>query len=161
MKKSHGEGWGNKTPEYKAWQEMKRRCNDSNRQNYRNYGGRGIVVCERWLDFTNFLADMGRKPTLEHSLDRYPNNNGNYEPGNVRWATKEQQSRNRRTNTLLTFQGKTLCIIEWSELTGLRAETIEDRLHKYKWSIEDTLTKPIKNRRWQEFIKAVSAGENK
>ena len=88
---------GAETPEYRAWVEMRRRCRDSNHIGYERYGGRGITVCERWTDFEAFLADMGQKPTPTHSIDRR-DNDGNYEPGNVRWATPEQQQNNRSNN---------------------------------------------------------------
>jgi len=82
--------------EYYAWTSMTQRCTNPKRWNYKNYGGRGIVVCERWLkSFPDFLADMGRKPSPDLSLDRI-DNEGNYEPSNCRWATKSQQQRNRR-----------------------------------------------------------------
>jgi hypothetical protein len=95
----HGEA-ANLTPEYMAWASMKTRCYNANSAKYRLYGGRGIQVCERWREsFEAFLADMGRRPSAEHSLDRYPDGDGNYEPGNVRWATDSEQNSNRRTYT--------------------------------------------------------------
>lgn len=91
---THG---GTETSEYASWKAMKQRCLDPNRINFKNYGGRGITVCERWRDsFENFLADMGPKPTPEHSIDRWPDNDGNYEPTNCRWATDSEQQRNTR-----------------------------------------------------------------
>lgn len=86
---------GTVTSEYRAWAAMMARCYRDGSKDYKNWGGRGIVVCKRWHDSANFVADMGRKPTPEHSLDRI-NNNGNYEPGNCRWATRSVQNSNRR-----------------------------------------------------------------
>ena len=84
-----------KSPEYLAWKNARSRCNNSNRKDYIDYGGRGITVCERWNDFEKFLEDMGKRPSSQHSLDRREVN-GNYEPDNCRWATKQEQVLNRR-----------------------------------------------------------------
>lgn len=84
------------SPEYRSWYSAMQRCNNPNNPQYNGYGGRGIKFCERWSKFTNFLADMGLKPSPKHSIDRYPNKDGNYEPGNVRWATASEQQRNKR-----------------------------------------------------------------
>lgn len=86
---------GHLSPEYRAWLQMKKRCFDPNCIGYKNWGGRGITVCQRWMMFENFLVDIGRKPHPSLSLDRI-NNDGNYEPGNCRWATRGQQARNTR-----------------------------------------------------------------
>jgi hypothetical protein len=93
----HGQAMKNvKTPEYRAWIEMRRRCTNPKRENFKHYGGRGIRVCERWMhSFQAFFADMGRRPSRFHSLDR-ENVNGHYEPGNCRWATQKTQIANRR-----------------------------------------------------------------
>ena len=88
------------TPEYGIWKGMKRRCLNPRDSYWENYGGRGISICERWLNsFENFYADMGKRPSPDLSIDRYPNNDGNYEPANCRWATKSQQNANRRRPT--------------------------------------------------------------
>lgn len=93
--KTHG-NW--RTPEYRSWEGMKQRCLNKNAKGYKNYGGRGIKVCGRWMEFKNFLEDMGKKPKGKHSIDRI-NNEGNYEPLNCRWATDiEQASNQRRTS---------------------------------------------------------------
>lgn len=84
---------------YTTWESMKKRTSNPNCKDYSNYGGRGIKVCDRWLKFENFYADMGDKPHEWYSLDRYPDVNGNYEPSNCRWATSEQQNNNRRPKT--------------------------------------------------------------
>jgi hypothetical protein len=86
------------TPLYGIWRGMLRRCNDSTCKSYKYYGALGVTVCERWAtSFETFVQDVGPRPTPQHSIDRYPNNSGNYEPGNVRWATPLQQTHNRRT----------------------------------------------------------------
>ncbi len=92
-KPTHG---ASKTHTYRTWAHMKDRCFNKNHHAFASYGGRGITVCERWLKFENFLADMGDRPSLQHSIDRFPDNDGDYEPGNCRWATKSEQQKNKR-----------------------------------------------------------------
>lgn len=84
-----------KSSEYSSWWSMIARCRYKSHNRYYRYGGRGIKVCDRWMKFENFYADMGPKPSQEHSIDRFPNNNGNYEPSNCRWATHIQQANNK------------------------------------------------------------------
>lgn len=117
------------TPECEAWRQMKQRCLNKKGRFYRNYGGRGISICQQWMNsFEAFYADMGPRPSKRHSLDRI-DNDGNYEPKNCRWATKKQQSRNVRTNAKITHDGQTLTIVEWSEKTGIPYSRIRNR-HK-------------------------------
>lgn len=85
-----------RSKEYAAWSHMTQRCNNPNHPRYKHYGGRGIKVCERWLKFENFLADVGLAPSPKHTIDRFPNNDGDYEPDNFRWATYSEQNKNRR-----------------------------------------------------------------
>ena len=116
-KRAHGEAAGEKSPEYRTWKAMRERCRSPNHAMFANYGGRGIAVCERWDDFAAFLADMGRKPSPQHSIDRI-DNDGNYEPGNCRWASAEEQSRNRRNVYAITIGGKTATLTEWCSVYG-------------------------------------------
>jgi hypothetical protein len=127
--------------EYRVWQDMRRRCYDSKRKGYHNYGGRGIKVCARWQVFENFIIDMGPRPTAKHSLDRKKNND-NYYPRNCRWATKKEQRRNSRTSHYLTFRGKKRTIIEWSEITGIDNRLILTRITRLGWSVRLALTTP-------------------
>jgi hypothetical protein len=121
---------------------MKYRCTNPRGRQYPDYGGRGIKVCERWLhSFEAFLEDMGRRPSPKHTLDRYPDNDGNYEPGNCRWATPKEQQRNRRCNRIIEFAGQRLPLSAWGERLGLPPETIAARLDR-GCSVERALTAP-------------------
>lgn len=134
------------TAEYFAWGAMLRRCTDPHNIGYKDYGGRGITVCERWRSFAAFFADMGPRSSPAHSIDRFPDNNGNYEPGNCRWATKEEQDNNRRSSRFLTFQGQRLSCAQWARRLGFHYNLIYQRLRK-GWTIERTLTEPPKEKR--------------
>jgi len=135
---------GKSTPEYSAWLKIKCRCYNKKNKRYADYGGRGIKVCDRWLEsFENFIEDMGFRPSSKHSLDRFPDVNGNYEPSNCRWATSKEQNRNRRDNHLLTFNNETYCINEWAEKLGINQSLIHKRL-KLRWTVEKALTTPVR-----------------
>jgi hypothetical protein len=129
------------TSEYGAWQAAKSRCYNNNIENYSDYGGRGIQVCDRWLNsFENFYADMGPKPTPEHSIDRYPDNDGNYEPGNCRWATWDEQANNRRNNVLVTHDGKVETKSQLARENGISAQLLYQRMKNGK-----TITQSVQN----------------
>lgn len=103
-----------KTSEFKCWVSMIRRCYDENTKYYKDWGGRGIKVCDRWLhSFENFFEDMGTRPTNRHSLDRFPDKNGNYELSNCRWATYPEQQRNIRSNVWIDYNGKKMILKDW------------------------------------------------
>lgn len=128
-----------KNPVYHTWHDMHRRCTDSRRPEWKNYGGRGIRVCDEWSDFEVFARFMGERPpgmTIER-ID----NNGNYEPGNVKWATRAEQSLNRRVARLVTIDGVTRTMSEWSRRTGVQARTIRHRLRS-GWDMERAITEP-------------------
>lgn len=143
---THGMGTdgNNRRPEYEAWSQMLQRCTNPKSQSYPGYGARGISVCDSWRSFENFYRDMGPRPSNEYSLDRI-DNDGNYEPGNCRWANRKEQCRNKRNNVRLAFRGETLCLAEWSERLGIKIGVLQDRL-RLGWSAERTLTTPFKPR---------------
>lgn len=131
-----------RTPEYTTWAKMKERCLNHNCRDFHRYGGRGITVCRRWLKFKNFFADMGPKPSRNHSLDRINNSLG-YRPGNCRWALKLTQANNTRTNRFVTYNGETHTIAEWSRLVGIKQHTLRKRLLVCA-SICDAFTTPLR-----------------
>jgi hypothetical protein len=110
-------------PEHNSWIRMKTRCNNPNSDQYPNYGGRGIKICNRWLKFENFFKDMGPRPSLKHSLDRI-DSNGNYEPKNCRWATQQEQSNNKRNNNRIKIGDQTLTVAQWARKLGLPRHAI-------------------------------------
>ena len=142
LKTKHGHAQkGNESPEYRAWLGMIDRCERKSHCDYHNYGGRGIKVCQRWREnFAAFLTDMGPKPAWAHSIDRRENN-GDYEPGNCRWATQKEQARNTRTNRLLTFDNETKPLVEWAEVKGLPMKLLHQRLSR-GWDLRRALTTP-------------------
>ncbi len=126
---THGETiHRNISPEYAAYQAAKARCEQPSADSYKTHGGRGIKFL--FTSFEELLAEVGRRPSPKHSLDRYPNNEtGHYEKGNVRWATKKEQARNTRRNHLVTFNDKTQCLIEWCEELGRSWHTVKSRIY--------------------------------
>jgi hypothetical protein len=140
-----------KTAEHRTWERMLQRCYNDKHKAYGDYGGRGIKVCKKWRGrrgFSAFLAHVGPRPSPKHSIDRYPDKNGNYVRGNVRWATRTEQNRNTRKNVMLTFQGVTRCLSEWAEIVDIGKKTIADRL-KRGWTVYEALnTAPIRTREY-------------
>ena len=130
-----------KSPEYYAWNGMRHRCNDPKTSGYKNYGGRGIAVCKRWEDsFAAFYADVGPRPSPLHSVERI-DNDGSYEPGNVRWATRAEQNRNTRTARILEHAGTALPLSEWARRLGIVNATLLSRLDS-GWTLEEALSTP-------------------
>ena len=115
---------------HRVWDSMKTRCTNPRSGNYKNYGGRGIKICDRWLhSFEAFAEDMGPRPSAAHSLDRI-DVDGDYEPKNCRWATWKQQGRNRRTNVFVTIGNETKCLAEWAEESGIEYATVTKRIRE-------------------------------
>jgi hypothetical protein len=120
------------------------RCLNPHAYGFDRYGGRGITVCEAWKKFVQFRLDMGDCPP-DKEIDRI-NNDGNYEPGNCRWATRKEQTRNTSANRCLTLNGVTKCVSEWAEVVGMSRNTLNARL-RYGWSDERALTEPVDHRK--------------
>lgn len=139
---SYRNGLGNHDRLYRIFYGMKARCYNENHKSYKSYGGRGIAICNEWIQdvtrFREWALTNGYDDSL--SIDRI-NNNGNYEPSNCRWVSKKVQNNNRQNNTYLEFEGERKTIAEWSVATGLSASVISDRL-SLKWSVEKALTTP-------------------
>lgn len=119
---------------------MIQRCTNANRPDFAFYGGRGIQVFPAWrASFAKFLADMGERPSPQHSLDRYPDQNGNYEPDNCRWATKHEQMQNTRATKLISFNGETMGLNAWAQKLGIDHSTLQGRFRR-GWALEKALT---------------------
>lgn len=129
---------------YKIWAAIIQRCNNPNHKQWKDYGGRGIKVCKRWMKFENFNEDMGKKYKSGLTIERRKNEKGYY-PKNCYWTTWKEQQRNKRNNRLITCFGKTQLLIEWSEETGIPDYIIRQRL-KRGWSSEKTLTTPVRKK---------------
>lgn len=134
--KTHG---ARHTRAFSSWWNMKSRCERPNSRYYADYGGRGIKVCARWQDFGNFLSDMGQPPD-GHTLER-EDNNGNYEPGNVRWSDRKGQANNRRSNVFYEVDGVTKTLQQWADEVGLGRSTISARI-KAGWPPEMAIRTP-------------------
>lgn len=135
------------TREYGVWGGMLSRCSDASNKDYPNYGGRGVSVCKEWMkSFDNFYRDMGERPTKSHSIDRINNSKG-YSKENCRWATRLEQSRNRRNSVFLTLGGVTKHLGEWSKDVGIPPKRIYQRI-RAGWSVHDAIMTPTgKDRR--------------
>lgn len=124
-----------RTPEYEIWGGIIKRCENKRNKHYADYGGRGIKVCERWRNsFENFLSDMGKRPSPNHSIDR-KENNGDYDPGNCRWSTIDEQARNKRNNVRIERNGEVLVLEDWAKrlnITRSVAQTIIKNNSEYK-----------------------------
>lgn len=125
------QGGGHGTPEYTSWKEMKRRCYNPRYREYHLYGGRGIIICDRWrTSFVNFLADMGKKPFPEATIDRFPDLDGPYSPENSRWASRLEQGQNVRKARMLTYNGETMCMRAWARKLGISHCTLSARIKR-------------------------------
>lgn len=135
---------------YNTWCGMKRRCFNQNYSRYKDYGGRGITICEEWLDFDNFV-DWAKENGFEIGLTiERIDNDGNYEPSNCAWITRAEQNRNRRSNKYIEYQGETKTLAEWCEKLGLKYGRVQERLAS-GWSVEDAFTQPPPDKSKESF----------
>lgn len=128
-----------KTRAYNVWSSMRERCSNPNHNAYHRYGKRGIVVCERWSKFENFLADMG-DPPISYTLERI-DNDGPYSPDNCKWATRMEQGNNREINRRITLDGVTHTVAEWSRISGISYKTLSNRVNTMNLLPKDLLSK--------------------
>lgn len=136
---------GAKPKEYAVWTGIKQRCLNPDCPAYKNYGGRGIQICERWKNsFELFIEDMGHRPTATHSIERI-DNHGPYSPENCKWATKKEQQRNLRTNRFVEYKGRKMLLIEFSEMVNLNFGTVKHHLKKGRTPEEIAATALVKN----------------
>lgn len=131
-----------KTPEYKIWCSMLARCGNPAGEHYDRYGGRGIIVCKKWQDFSGFFADMGERPTPKHSIERR-DNDGNYEPENCMWATKQDQAINRSSSLIVEYNGEKIALARLAAIHGVSVRKVRGRIQKLGWSVERALHEPF------------------
>lgn len=135
-----------RTPEYRIWANMIHRCINPNSQSFENYGKRGIEVCDTWINsFTNFIEDMGKRPSDKYSIDRI-DNNGNYSPDNCKWSTKKEQCNNRRNNNIINLDDKKQTLAQWAVELNIHESTIRRRLRS-GWPINKVLNQPVNKRK--------------
>lgn len=125
------------SPEYKVWNNMYSRCNNPNHPRYKDWGGRGIKMCNKWLNFTGFYEDMGKRPTDKHTIERRDNDEG-YSKENCYWATTKEQARNRRSNVLITYSEESELAMDWADKLNVRRGTLLGRLSR-GWTIEEAI----------------------
>lgn len=144
---------------YRIWLQIKNRCFNSNTDRYRDYGARGITVCDEWRnDFKAFYDwAMNNGYSDELTIDRI-DNDGNYEPSNCRWVSVKVQNRNTRSNHLITYKGETRCVADWADITGLSRACICDRI-KYGWSVERILETPLREHKIYKNSRRIIQGE--
>jgi hypothetical protein len=128
------------SPEYQVWATILQRCRNPKNAGFQGYGARGIGVDDEWLTFSNFYRDMGNRPSNSHTVERI-DNNGNYGPKNCRWATQKEQSRNKRSNKLIEYNGQVKCVADWNDHLGFGRGVVGSRLLS-GWSIEEALETP-------------------
>lgn len=131
------------TPEYVIWTDLFQRCYNKKRAAFKNYGGRGITVCERWQKFENFLEDMGTRPALDYTLDRIDNDRG-YSKDNCKWSTRIEQANNKRNNIWIDYKGTAKTICDWERFLNFNPHVLYQRIFIYKWDVEKAFNTPMR-----------------
>jgi hypothetical protein len=129
---------------YNSWTMMLHRCYDPTIKRYDLYGGMGVTVAPRWLNFKDFLEDMGLPPSSKHSIDRV-DNDGNYSPDNCRWATQREQCRNSSQSHRITINGQTKSLSDWADIYSISAKVLNDRINKLGWDIDKAINTPLQS----------------
>lgn len=131
-----------KHPLYNTWRSMIARCHNPKNPSFQNYGARSITVCERWrASFADFLADVGARPSPRHTLDR-KDGSGNYEPANVRWATRREQAENRFDNRFIEYRGERRTLTAWARRFAVHPATLHSRLIEFGWTMDRAVSEP-------------------
>ena len=128
-------------PEYSVWENIIQRCTNSKAPNFKNYGAKGVTVCQSWRDFASFYADMGPRPSRKHTIDRIDNAKG-YEPSNCRWATRIEQNNHTSRNVHVTYDGRTQTVAQWARELGVAYHTLRNRLN-LGWDFKRAVTQPV------------------
>lgn len=141
LKDSGHKHGGHRDKLYKVWTAIKQRCLNPDDSAYHNYGARGIAIADEWRnDYAAFAEYMGERPSDQHTVERIDNNRG-YEPGNVCWATRSEQLRNKRTNLMITHNGKTMCLAQWADETGINYATLRYRIFVAHYPLDRAMSK--------------------
>lgn len=142
---------------YSSWDGMKGRCLNPKTNGFDRYGGKGITICNRWLhSFEDFIADMGYRPSKNHSIDRYPNRNGNYEPGNCRWATREEQRANMANTIVVEYKGENIPLFILAHKHNISPKLLYKRVIDGKWDITTALLTPKQSTiKWGRFCSKI------
>lgn len=145
QRKSNTINIAKREPLYYTWANMKKRCDNSNQPEFKNYGGRGITYDSNWSSFKNFKSDMSHGYSKELTLDRI-DNNGDYTKDNCRWVTRKVQCNNKRNNRMLTHKGETMNLTQWAKYLNIKKSTLSMRFYAFHWSVEKCLTTPVRKK---------------
>lgn len=146
VKQSNSTHGMSNTPEFHTWEGIIKRCTNPKAIGFKRYAGRGITICDEWRhDFMAFYNHVGKKPTSKHTIERINNNLG-YKPGNIKWATRQEQANNTRRNHNITLHSWTMNVTQWAKFIGVKQGTISERINHYNWPPAKAIFQPVKHR---------------